>query len=113
MVRVLEFLPRCVIIRARAAVVAHTDSPSTIFFNPAQMNKLDGTQLELGTTFLIARREFNSATSGNTSETKDDVFFPSTFYITHKFNEKVSAGLGVFNPFGLGTDWGIPGKVDT
>ena len=45
-------------------------------------------------------------TTGNTFETKDDVFFPSTFYITHKFNEKVSAGLGVFNPFGLGNDWG-------
>lgn len=89
-----------------AAVVAHTDSPSTIFFNPALMNKLDGTQVELGTTLLFPRREFKSASSGNTFETKDDVFFPSTFYITHKFNEKVSAGLGVFNPFGLGNDWG-------
>ncbi len=51
--------------------------------------------------------------SGNTNhlreiqfETRDTVFFPSTFYITHKFNNKLSAGLGVFNPFGLGTDWG-------
>ena len=44
-----------------AAVVAHTDSPSTIFFNPALMNKLDGTQVELGTTLLFPHREFNSA----------------------------------------------------
>ncbi len=89
-----------------SAVVAHTDSPSTIFFNPALMNKLEGTQVELGTTLLFPQREFRSDSTGNTFETKDTVFFPSTFYITHKFNDKISAGLGVFNPFGLGTDWG-------
>jgi long-chain fatty acid transport protein len=89
-----------------SAVVAHTDSPSTIFFNPALMNRLDGTQIELGTTLLFPHREFKSASSGNTFEAKDEVFFPSTFFITHKFNQKFSAGLGVFNPFGLGSDWG-------
>jgi long-chain fatty acid transport protein len=88
------------------AVVAHTDSPSTIFFNPALMNKLDGTQVELGTTLVIPHREFKSDTPGGDSKMKDEVFFPSTFYVTHKFNGKVSAGLAVFNPFGLGTDWG-------
>jgi long-chain fatty acid transport protein len=88
------------------AVVAHTDSPSTIFFNPALMYKLDGTQMELGTTLVIPHREFKSDTPGGDSKMKDEVFFPSTFYVTHKFNSKVSAGLGVFNPFGLGTDWG-------
>jgi long-chain fatty acid transport protein len=89
-----------------SAVVAHTDSPSTIFFNPALMNKLEGTQLEVGTTLLFPEREFKSASTGNTFETRDTVFFPSTFFITHKFNRNLSAGLGVFNPFGLGTDWG-------
>lgn len=88
-----------------SAVVAHTDSPSTIFFNPAMMNSLSGTQVELGTTLLFPSREFRSE-SGSGYQTKDEVFFPSTFYITHQFNDKVSAGLGVFNPFGLGTDWG-------
>jgi long-chain fatty acid transport protein len=89
-----------------AAVVAHTDSPSTIFFNPALMNKLDGTQVEIGTTLLFPSREFTSDLTGQTIGTKDTIFYPSTFYITHKFNKMISAGLGVFNPFGLGTDWG-------
>jgi len=89
-----------------AAVVAHTDSPSTIFFNPALMNKLDGTQVEIGTTLLFPSREYKSDPPGGAFETKDTVFFPSTFFLTHKFNDRVSAGLGVFNPFGLGTDWG-------
>src|SRR6266498_1293690 len=73
------------------AVVAHTDSPSTIFFNPALMNKLDGTQLELGTTLVIPHREFKSDLPGGDAKMKDEVFFPSTFYVTRKFNSKVSA----------------------
>jgi len=89
-----------------AAVVSHTDGPSTIFFNPALMNKLDGTQVEIGTTLLFPERKFESDATGRTYETKYDVFYPSTFYLTHQFNAAVSAGLGFFNPFGLGTDWG-------
>lgn len=89
-----------------AAVVSHTDSPSTIFFNPALMNKIDGTQVEIGTTLMFPSREFKSNSTGQSVEGKSDVFYPSTFYVTHKFNNMISAGLGVFTPFGLGTDWG-------
>jgi len=88
-----------------AATIAHTDDPSAIFFNPALINKLEGTQVELGTTLLFPSRKFTSDFSGNTYETKSEVFYPSTLFITHKFNEKISAGLGVFNPFGLSTTW--------
>ncbi|MBE7546130.1 OmpP1/FadL family transporter [uncultured Candidatus Kuenenia sp.] len=88
------------------AVIANSDSPSAIFFNPALINKLDGTQIEAGTTVLLPSNEFRSDLSGKTFKTEEDVFFPSTVFITHKFNDKVSAGLGVFNSFGLGIDWG-------
>ncbi len=87
------------------AVTASADDPTAIFYNPALINKLDGTQVEIGTTLIFPKRKFKSDFSGNTQETKDDVFYPSTFYITHKFNDRISAGLGVFNPFGLGTRW--------
>ena len=32
------------------AVIAHAESPSTLFYNPAIMNDLPGTQVEIGTT---------------------------------------------------------------
>ncbi len=88
-----------------AATIAHTDDPSAIFWNPALINKLEGTQIQLGTTLIFPSRKFESDFSGNSFKTEPDVFFPSTFFITHKFNEKVSTGLGVFNPFGLATKW--------
>lgn len=86
------------------AVTAHTDSPNTIFFNPALMNKLDGTRLDIGTTFIFSSHDYRSSLTDSTSS-DDSVFFPSTFYVSHKFNDSLSAGLGVFNPFGLSTDW--------
>ena len=86
------------------AVTAHSDNPSTIFYNPALINRLDGTQLQAGTTVILSSREFQSSATGATTS-NDSTFFPSTFYATHKFNDSLSAGLGVFNPFGLGTEW--------
>lgn len=87
------------------ATIAHGEDPSVIVFNPALLNKFDGTQVELGTTLIIPSRDFKSDLTGKSSSTKSDIFFPSTFFVSHKFNDQVSAGLGVFNPFGLGTNW--------
>ncbi|WP_136525144.1 OmpP1/FadL family transporter [Geomonas ferrireducens] len=87
------------------AVTAHASDPSTIFYNPALMNKLEGTQLQVGTTAIFSSREYASSVGSNTAS-DSAAFFPSTFYVTHKFNDKLSAGFGVFNPFGLGTEWG-------
>ncbi len=88
------------------AMIAHTDGPAAIFFNPALLNKLEGTQVEVGTTLIFPSRKFKSDLSSTEYETEYSVFYPSTFYISHKFDDKVSAGLGIFSPFGLGTDWG-------
>ncbi len=89
-----------------AATIAHTEDPSAIFWNPALINKLQGTQIQLGTTLIFPSRKFESdLPGGKTFKTEPDVFYPSTLFITHKFNDKISAGLGVFNPFGLATKW--------
>ena len=87
------------------SVVAHTDEPSAVFFNPALLNRLPGTQVEIGTTLLFPSREFRNASTGARAETEDTLYYPSTIYISHAFNDKISAGLGVFTPFGLGTEW--------
>ena len=43
--------------------------------------------------------------TGQTEETVDNVYFPSTLYITGKVYDKIGVGFGVFNPFGLGNQW--------
>jgi long-chain fatty acid transport protein len=89
-----------------ASVIAHADGPYAIFYNPALINRLPGTQVELGTTAIFPSRSFDSGVTGDSTDAESAVFFPSTVFITHKVNDRLSAGLGVFNPFGLGTDWG-------
>lgn len=86
------------------AATAHNDSPSAVFFNPALINDLPGMQVEIGTTLIAPRQEFTSAATGAT-ESADTEFFPSTLFYTQNLSDKFSVGLGLFNPFGLGTEW--------
>ena len=86
------------------AVVAHATGPSSLYFNPALMNDVIGRQVEVGTTGVYADRKIKLDSGG--SENGDDSWnFPSTFYYTHQINDNVTAGLGVFFPFGLSTEW--------
>ena len=87
------------------AVVAHSDGPSSVFFNPAMINDLPGTQAEIGTTLVYPKREFESDATGQTEKSIDNLYFPSTVYLTHSFNDKIGLGFGFFSPFGLGTEW--------
>ena len=87
------------------AVVAHTEGPASNFYNPALLTKLEGTQLEIGTTLIFTDREFKSDLTGKTTDGDDDVHFPSTFYISHQLNDQFVIGFGFFTPFGLGTKW--------
>lgn len=93
-----------------AATIAHTEDPSAIFYNPALINQLDGTQIMGGTTLIFPDREFTSDLTGRSSSAEDDVFFPSSIFITYKVNDQWSAGLGIFNSFGLGTTWPEDGE---
>lgn len=86
------------------AVTAHNDLPSAVFFNPALINDLPGIQVEIGTTLIAPRQEFTSAATG-TAESADTEFFPSTVFYTQNLSDEFSVGLGLFNPFGLGTEW--------
>jgi long-chain fatty acid transport protein len=87
------------------ASTAHGNNPEVIFYNPALMNSLDGTQVQNGVTFVLPNHEFDSNLTGGSHRTDRAVFFPGTLYLTHKVDEKLSVGLGVFTPFGLGTKW--------
>jgi long-chain fatty acid transport protein len=86
------------------AVTAHNYLPSAVFFNPALINDLPGIQVEIGTTLIAPRQEFTSAANGAT-ESADTEFFPSTIFYTQNLSDEFSVGLGLFNPFGLGTEW--------
>ena len=93
---------------ANASAIAYTaqvDNPSAVFYNPAAINQLRGTQTSCGGVALIPRTKFKSATTGKTTHMKDHTYLLPTVYLTHKINERLSLGIGSFSHFGLSTDW--------
>jgi long-chain fatty acid transport protein len=86
------------------AVIAHPTGPSSLYFNPALMNDVPGRQIEVGTTGVYADRTIK-LDSGGSEDGESNWDFPSTFYYTHQVNDQVTAGIGVFFPFGLSTEW--------
>jgi len=86
------------------AVIAHPTGPSSLYFNPALLNDVPGRQVEVGITAIYADRKLK-LDSGGSEDANSGWEFPSTLYYTQQINEKVTAGIGVFFPFGLSSKW--------
>jgi long-chain fatty acid transport protein len=93
-------------------LTARGGDPSAIFYNPAGIAGLMGTQIYLGTTLIFPDGKFAGADPfpgfGVVEQYKSAVFFPSNLYITHQLGEQWTLGLGVFSPYGLTTEWDNP-----
>ena len=99
------------------AFTAQADDPSAIYFNPAGLTQLQGTNLMLGVTYV---RENGGEFTGTTpvddfltgfttvkNETQKSLdFFIPNLYVTRTTNDGyISYGVGVFTPFGLGQEY--------
>lgn len=97
----------CAMARAGAAVAAPCDDGSAIFFNPAAiaLQPGGGSRVSGGGTLIGPRGDFASF-DGRTTGTmvKNSLPVPSAYY-TKSLNDRLGAGVGVFAPFGLTTEW--------
>src|SRR5437867_6320460 len=94
------------------------NDPSAIFYNPAGITQLPGTQLMIGTSIVKLDSTFRSSTTGENTHLEDQFPIIPHFYITHRFgkwDERLSVGLGVYTPFGIVIDWpdNWQGRFDT
>lgn len=94
------------------AFAAQADDPSALFFNPAGITQLNGTQVSVGACFIAPTMSFRSSgnavmgsVAGETAKIKGHTWTIPNAYITHKANDRVSIGIGTFSHFGLGVDW--------
>jgi long-chain fatty acid transport protein len=94
------------------AFTATADDPSAIFFNPAGITQLAGTQVALGACSIKPSMRFETdgnpvmgTTPGQTWRIRDHTWTIPHAYITHKVNDRVSFGVGSFANFGLGVEW--------
>ena len=104
--------------QAFAGAAAVAEDPSTVYFNPAGMMYLKGTQMTVGLHIINSRAEFNdkgstdlsnlgalSTTRGNDGGDAGDTFYVPNFYYVQDFGDKYKIGLGVNAPFGLKTEY--------
>lgn len=90
------------------AFAARANDPSALYFNPAGISFLKGTQVYLGATLISPSMTFRGPYDFNTNqETKLEkkIYTPITIYFTQEINDMLSVGFGINNPFGLGTKW--------
>lgn len=104
--------------RAMAMAGAFTglaDDASAVYFNPAGITQLKGTHISAGTTLILPMAKFNGISGDHSTnpfvpasaeyELESQVFTPFNFYLTQQLTDDLYIGLGVNNPYGLGTKW--------
>lgn len=88
------------------AFSAQANDPSAIYFNPAGLGFQKGINLMLGTTLIFPSTKFIGPTpSTNETKMKSQIFYPINVYGTYEMGYGLTFGIGVYNPFGLGTEW--------
>lgn len=90
------------------AFAGEANDPSALFYNPAGITQLPGTQVMIGTAIVYLDSTFRSSTTSESTELQDQFPFLPHLYITHRFkqwDERLSIGLGIFTPFGIIIDW--------
>lgn len=93
------------------AFTAQADNPSAVFYNPAGMSQLEGTQASASTRFIRFETEYENLLGQNEDLQAEWAVVPNA-YITSDFStEKWTFGLGVFAPFGLSTSWSDKGLL--
>jgi long-chain fatty acid transport protein len=100
-------------------LVGRADDPSALFYNPAGITQVPGTQAQLGVTVILPDTDVKTRNSpfgdaDDTTSTENNVWIPPHAYLTYQFSDKVWFGLATFSRFGLGTefpeDW--PGRFN-
>lgn len=95
------------------AFSAYADHVSTIYYNPAGLAELDGLRISGGGTIISPRSSFRgpfpSSTPYPSSQLRHDMdkqdFFVPNLYTSYQIQDGLTAGIGVYAPFGLGTRW--------
>jgi long-chain fatty acid transport protein len=87
---------------------ATADDPTALYFNPAGI-AFQGAGYAVGVYFITESSTFDGANpypgEGYSVDMKKQIFYPVHLYYTSEITNDLHWGIGVYNPFGLGTWW--------
>src|SRR5712664_1119658 len=103
----------CAMGRAGVTAARPCADGSAIYFSPAGLAGLTGTRISAGVTLIGAQGSFTDDFLGSRSDLKNPLIPVPNIYVTHAFSPKVTAGIGLYAPYGLETKWdsaNFPGR---
>src|SRR5947208_3112451 len=95
----------CAMGRAGVTAARPCADGSAIYFSPAGLAGLTGTHISAGVTLIGAKGSFTDDFLGTRSDLKNPLIPVPNIYVTHAFSPKVTAGIGLYAPYGLETKW--------
>lgn len=87
------------------AAVAHPEGITSIYYNPSLQLDFEGANIELGVTLVSPDKELESSVTNQTYASEDKVYTPMHFGGGYRFSDRLSFGLTLNNPFGLGAEF--------
>src|SRR5256886_2217749 len=99
----------CTMARAGVAAAHPCADGSAIFFNPAGLGGLSGNRFSIGTTLIGAQGNFTDDILGRRTDLDNPIIPVPNVYLTHALSPDLTAGIGLFVPYGLQTNWPTEG----
>ena len=88
------------------ATVANKPEAASLAVNPSLITELDGTQIQIGATIVTA--DATTSVAGVSRSLENDVWTLPNFFMTHKWSDEISFGIGGFSRYGLGGTYKDP-----
>jgi long-chain fatty acid transport protein len=89
-----------------SAYVGMASDASAIYFNAAGLTNVKGFNLLAGTTLIMPSIDFTGPTPlSDVNSTLSKTFTPINFYAAYGMDNGLSFGIGVYNPYGLGSEY--------
>jgi len=111
----LNEIGSCAVARGQAVTASPCKDPSVIYWNPAAAASLEGWSIYAGLAAVSVGGGFTADTSRRFSRGDVPVEFPPHVFINYGSKDnRWAAGLGVYVPYGLTSQWGstFPGRFE-
>jgi len=88
------------------AGVAMSESAEAVFFNPAAMAELDSKlDITSGFALVYTKNRYQNTDTGTSAQTDTPLGTPVNFYVASKLSPNLSAGFGLYTPYGSKVEW--------
>jgi long-chain fatty acid transport protein len=108
----LNEIGSCAVSRAFAVTARPCADASTLFWNPAAAVRLEGLQIYTGAAAVQVNGDFSEDVTARVYEATPPIEVPPHMFATYKFHPRATAGIGVYVPYGLTSQWrtDFPGR---